>query len=112
MEYWSGGQQAHSFGWIGPYANGGTLGPPLSAVADSAEGLPVKVSARIPGTACGRGHVYFNASTELPASYPERVDGGYWLDLWNPDPRLAQRNMEACAWSKDTGLSGNAAFFC
>ena len=81
-------------------------------MADSAEGLPVKVSACIPGTACGRGHVYFNASTELPASYPERVDGGYWLDLWNPDPRLAQRNMEACAWSKDTGLSGNAAFFC
>ena len=34
------------------------------------------------------------------------------LDLWKPDPRLAQRNMEACAWSKDTGLSGNAAFFC
>lgn len=82
-----------------------------TAAVDSAEGLPVKVSACIPGTACGRGHVYFNASTELSASYPERVDGGYWLDLWKPDPRLAQRNMEACEWSKDTGLSGNAAFF-
>ena len=45
-------------------------------------------------------------------SHPERTDGGYWLDLWKEDPRLGERNMEACAWSKDTGLSGNARFFC
>lgn len=118
MEYWSGGTQAHSFGWRGPYANGGTLGPPVSAVADSAEGLPVNVSACIPslgskrGADCGRGRVFYNASTELTASHPERVEGGYWLDLWKPDPRLGQRNMEACAWATDTGLTGNAQFFC
>ena len=111
MEYWSGGQQAHSFGWIGPYAEG-SLGPPVSAVADSAEGLPVKISACIPSHGCGRGQVFYNASTALKASFPERVDGGYWVDLWKPDPRLQQRNMEACAWSKDTGLAGNAQFFC
>ena len=112
MEYWSSGKQSTSFGWIGPYAEGGTIGPPMSAVADSAEGVPVNVSSCIPQKPCGRGTIFFNASLELSASHPERTDGGYWLDLWKEDPRLGERNMEACAWSKDTGLSGNARFFC
>ena len=112
MEYWSGGAQAHSFGWVGPYAEKGTVGPPRAAVADAAEGLPVKVTSCIPGRACGRGAVFYNASVALNGSFPEVVDGGYWLDLWKEDERLAQRNMEACAWATDTGLTGNAAFFC